>query len=469
VGSREGQPGAGRIGLMSTSEWGWLLLLCVCLLGLVQVSSGDESKWACLGVAVFVGSVAQFIILLPRTVPILMLCPAFFALQFVVGPWLQLWLPVIKQEYHIQQDLSGYMQYASIASLIFWIAVQLPMLTERRFQRLVPAELPEGFRNRLMVMYVLCLLTGAFVSKRMPGSLRFVFVLVSNLRFVAILTIILVDGLARRRLLVASCVLELMMALSRGMFHGVALWYISVFAAMSYRMGWSKRRAVLGVLAGSVMIYVLLMAKTEYRKYAWVGAYGVKRSALADMQMMFRFAWAAEFADLHAHAKVMHRVSQGWILSRIMTRVPEVVPYARGETLMRGVKASLLPRFLAPDKWRAGGKEYFPHFTGHSLERASMGLGILGEIYANFGPRGGLLGIGLYGLALGLTWRMWHVRSLKFPLFWAWFPFVMAIALKAETEVPFILNYCVKATVVMLGVVWIWPDFRRVLGLFKTP
>ncbi len=85
---------------------------------------------------------------------------------------------------------------------------------------------------------------------------------------------------------------------------------------------------------------------------------------------------------------------------------------------------SSLCQVSSPDKYVAGGREEFERYTGHELFDSSMGLGYAGDMYANFGHWGGLTGVGLYALLLGFGYRWIYLRALRYPLWWAWAPYV---------------------------------------------
>src|SRR5205823_2191259 len=116
-------------------------------------------------------------------------------------------------------------------------------------------------------------------------------------------------------------------------------------------------------------------------------------------------------------------------------------PYARGETLISAFYACLLPRFLAPEKVRAGGRENMERFAGVHLEGTSMNLGYGGEMYANFGHIGGFIGCGLYALAFSLLFRAISLRAFKSPLWWSVLPYIALWALKAEDGLAEVFNW----------------------------
>jgi len=97
-------------------------------------------------------------------------------------------------------------------------------------------------------------------------------------------------------------------------------------------------------------------------------------------------------------------------------------------------------------------------------EGTSMNLGFGGELYANFGYWGGILGCGLYALVLGLGFRWVARRAHASPIWWAILVYVGHWALKAETDIGAVLNYIVKAAIVACVAAMCLPAVRAELA-----
>jgi hypothetical protein len=165
-----------------------------------------------------------------------------------------------------------------------------------------------------------------------------------------------------------------------------------------------------------------------------------------------------------ALSRTVARVNQGWIISRIMYWTPTREPYAEGETLIAALRAVALPRVLDPDKYVAGGS-YFTRFTGVSLRGGtSMNLSAPGEMYANFGATGGLIGVFVFALGLGLLYGMFARWAMDSILWWAWAPYVMLYTMQAETGIGEAVNHVARTLLVMVVVMWLvpaWKSLRR--------
>jgi hypothetical protein len=142
------------------------------------------------------------------------------------------------------------------------------------------------------------------------------------------------------------------------------------------------------------------------------------------------------------------RINQGWIIARIMSWTPSREPFAEGETIKEAVKATLLPRFLAPNKVIAGGRTYFTRFTGKDIsEDTSMGLSLLGEAYANYAIFGGSLFMFIIGLFYNFFVFQIYKIANKHPTIIFFIPLIFLQVVKAETDFSVILNHLIKASI----------------------
>ena len=145
-----------------------------------------------------------------------------------------------------------------------------------------------------------------------------------------------------------------------------------------------------------------------------------------------------------------------------MLIVPDLRPHASGETIVVALKASVLPRFLFPDKPRAGGKENYEKYTGFVLQKStSMGISLLGEAYINFGVRGAWVFMFFFGLFSSFVIKQFFLLASSYPTIWLWFPLILLHFVKAETELLVQLNFIVKSIIMVYAFVWANKYFLR--------
>jgi hypothetical protein len=147
------------------------------------------------------------------------------------------------------------------------------------------------------------------------------------------------------------------------------------------------------------------------------------------------------------------RGNQGFLMARTIDYVPKYEPYAKGETIIKSITASFVPRVLWPDKPILGGKENTCRFLGDCAQRSySYNIGQIGEGYVNFGPVWNILYMLLYGLFI--NWSLYKIRkiSFKYPTIILWIPLLYFAALSLETDLLTFLNTFIKGILMSISV-----------------
>jgi hypothetical protein len=399
------------------------------------------------------------------------------AVQYCLAPWAASYHPTEDPTYMIS-DLPAYFAYAGPVFLMIglgWavsaVGLHLPEkpISRGRLDDNLVRELHWMFWGGLGLKFGLGL--ASF------GGLSFFVLLLANLRFVSAMCLMLLDAPGWKWRTVTLVIVEMGGSAGSGMFHELVLWSLGLFAVYAF----TRRPRVLAFLSWLAVIaagvFLLNDAKWQLRSAMWAGNGEVpvfgrnielsawNRPLVGGLCLIQSGAkvFAGGYSDESLGDMVM-RFNQGWIVDRVMRHVPLDEPYARGETVISALKASLLLRVFSPDKQMAGGKIFMERFAGYQpFEDASMNLGFVGEMYANFGYWGGIVGCGVYALILGLLFRWVAVRAQTSPLWWAMAADVGHWALKAETDIGAVLNYLVKAAAVIFVITMCLPALRAEL------
>jgi hypothetical protein len=308
----------------------------------------------------------------------------------------------------------------------------------------------------------------SFLQDRFPPALAFPAYILSNIKFIGLIYLLFSDRVPSKTLVLAAAfLLTFLSSLKGAMFHDLLLWFafIAMYAAIIIKPStWKK----LGVLVlGFAFIFVLQAAKDEYRaKLEREGRAQYVQKFLSSVDERLGAEETLPGVDEMARSdnveRLVVRINQGWIISRIMTGTPRFYPHAGGETVVTALKASILPRILFPDKPKAGGRENYEKYVGFKLQSStSMGISLLGEAYINFGVRGAWVFMFVFGLVSSLAIRQIFLLAAKYPTIWLWFPLVMLHFVKAETELLVQLNFLVKSVFLVFVFVWANKHFLR--------
>ena len=472
--------------LFATGEqWQWSVLAGTAAAALAAPFYLQVSPWIGAAIAIM-GILACHMAFTFRSFPPWPHLVGIFAgIQMVLMAWLGWYYPA-NSEKDIGQRTSIYLAYAGpswIAYVFGWFAA-LAKLPRRR-----TGETEQGPGSRLGTRWFLdtCIVAGIgclVVGRSLDiSALNFALVLFANLRFVGGAGWLILRARGWQWRLGTLLFLEIASATGTAMFGDLAMWSLALLPLYLYRSS-LRPRAVFALLLLCCVAFVAMdSAKMRFRETAESGAvepislFGLN---LHQAGMARPVVWLLYVADASLRtvtfqlsaeeiSHLVERQSHGWIVNQVMLRVPQVEPYAKGDTIRTALESAILPRFLAPDKFRAGG-EYFERFTGMSLmeqdtgkRSVSMNLGFSGEFYANFGKLGGILASGVFGLLSGLTLRWFYRKSLGSVLWLTFFPFVFLWGFKAEEGISEILNWLVKASFVVAAVVAVSPVRHELL------
>ncbi len=432
-----------------------------------------DSWWLGLAVAVAVGLVLHTFAV-SRTVPWIPGLAALVAMvQWVLAPWAAYHIPPIVPTFYMPLPPQAYFRYAVPATLVWVVGLYLPL---RRAGRSgsdgprPPVVVPKSFRLTCDLLVAVGLAASAALAHGTPAAIDYAVRLISDLAFVGALGLLIarVPGWGWR--LGAVLAARAAMSSADGMFHDVVIWaaYSCAVAAFVFRV----RPAVLIALAAGALVLMgaLNEIKTEYRS---------ELSANPDLPLGSRVQLlgttlatqlqnpTSVFAG-PARSRAIARLNQGWIIARTLVWVPANEPFADGETVENAVWSAIIPR-VAQQKYEAGGV-YFQRFTGMPLPRAtSMNLSIAGEMYANYGPVWGLLGVGAVAFLVGLIFRGFALRGRRSPLWYAWAPYVLLYAVQAENGLGEEINQITKSLVVTALIVTVLPAWNALRGGPRGP
>jgi hypothetical protein len=181
--------------------------------------------------------------------------------------------------------------------------------------------------------------------------------------------------------------------------------------------------------------------------------------------------YGAQFND------VLVRFNQGWIVARVMKQVPDEIPYAGGETLLDAAIYSVIPRALSPEKPEGASQALFGRYTGIQLPYGTaMGLGVLGELYANFGPMGGIIATFIYGSLIGILFFTLIKFCRKSVFWWALIPIIVLPVIEPGWNLEDTLNHVVKAGILVFILIMFIPGLKKFFavgrnfrGSFESP
>jgi hypothetical protein len=461
------RPALPRVFFVGLPQWAFILVVASLVTTLCSNSFAHDSPWVGAGVwvtvvvALHMGFAARVIPWIPGLIALIAL------LQWVLGAWAGYHVPPPVYTLTMATPADQYFSYAVPAAILFVVGLYLPLwrLGCRVPLRTTPA-IPPDFVRTCDIMVGVGVVATFVQSLGVPYALRYAVLLVEYLSFVGAFGLALAraDGWGWR--LAAVLALRAAVSTSDGTFHELLLWAGYSFVLLAFLFRWRGRTMVAIALVGVAVMGALNEIKLNYR---------IEIAENPDLRLGERVAALGHALRERARdplepftgtalSRTVSRVNQGWIISRVLYWTPAHEPYAGGETLVTAARAVLVPRIVDRDKYAAGGFFFFTRFTGVSLRGTSMNLSPPGEMYANFGRTGGLVGVFVFALCLGLLYGRFAPWAIDSPLWWAWAPYVMLYTMQAETGIGEALNHVVRSFLVMTAIVWFvpaWKNLRR--------
>ncbi|MEP7278880.1 MAG: hypothetical protein ABI813_09580 [Bacteroidota bacterium] len=310
----------------------------------------------------------------------------------------------------------------------------------------------------LLIWGVFC----SFMAPFAPESLRFFITLFFWASFAAILYIYFSTTLPYRRpALIVFTIFIFLQAVQQGMFTVVAYMGMTIFSFvfLGKHSGMFKKLTIF-----TVSLFALLLIqsiKNVYRDYTWRGKKGVveSKTLLFTHLISEKLNDPSDLFTQKAMFPIYMRTNQGFNVALVMRRFPSVKKFDNGDNLLLSLGASLVPRFLWPDKPEAGGKYNMFYYTGFIIRGWSTNVGPLGEAYGSFGPLGGIVYMFFLGLFIRWAYLKVFQVSRKMPLIIFWLPLLFfQVSYSAENDTLQILNSLTKGVLFIYILYKIFPS-----------
>jgi hypothetical protein len=404
-----------------------------------------------LGMALFAGVATKFIQDLGKRIEIRDLIAFMSIMQWVVGPIMAYNFLPYDELYYMAVPESVYMGFVVPVCYFMVLGLYLPLNDERIVNHEDIDRVKIYLAEHPWTGYILAAigLAAGFASKSLPSSLTFLMFLITNFQYVGMYMILFSDSKFKWFVFAGIMGLATSAAVLQGMFGELVQWFMLSFLIISMVVKIPMWGKIAMISIGFFLIMLVQATKEEYRMATWYASSTKTNSEIYKEIILSRISSPSQLYESGPMENMAARLNQGWIIARIMFYMPEKLPFVRGETIETALYASLLPRFLAPGKAKAGGRANFERFTGTPLpETTSMDISLVGEGYANFGVLGGMVFIFLVSLLY--NWVIVKVLALSKnnPTLILWIPLLFFQVMKAETDFATVFNYLTKAALI---------------------
>lgn len=425
--------------------------------------------WTAVGLSFFVFTAVRFFNNVGNTIDIRDLIILLPVIQWIVGPWLSYRFSTDDIFYYMIIEESQYMSFVVPATLTFNIGLYLSFSRKNNNLNHTLSNIQYFIskHKQLYIAFIIIGITANLLISIMPPSLIFFVFLIGNLQYVGLFMLQQNKSSKNKNFIfIGVIIIMTILALSRGMFQSLLLWFTFLFIIVSFINKTSIFKKSIIIISIFIVGVFIQSVKSEYRSIIWSEDESNETISETDVfsELIINRLNRTELLTSDKNINnLIARINQGWIIARVMNYTPIYEPFANGETIIDAISASLVPRFLVEDKKVAGGKENFTRFTGRGLVGGtSMNLSIIGEVYANFGVTGAILFMFVFGLFLN-KFYVFIMGKLKIhPMLLFFIPLIFFQVVKAETDFGMVLNYLVKASVFVALIFWGLKTFYKI-------
>ena len=412
--------------------------------------------WSYIGIIAVAYIGYRFLSALGKRLPFIELLLLIAGMQWIVGSAIEYRTEFQHFKYYMYVDEFTYMSYVVPAYILLsFFALFKTLKYNLDNEAISSLSKYSKYGIYIVVVGVLSEIVRSFV----PASLGFIFFLLANLKYVGAIILFFSVEKRHRYVFYFTLIYLVLSALRSGFFHDLIL--ISVFFFMFWCLNYkpSFKLKVTVIILGFVLSTIIQVVKSDYR--ILIGSGNNTNYVSLFLEVLNRRVSGGFTEDTDEQSELNVRLNQGWIISAIMDYTPRVESYAKGETIKSALFASALPRFLNPNKKIAGGVENFERFTGIPLAKnTSMGMSLVGEGYANFG-RHGVWFMAAWGFFLARFWNLIIKFSKDNKVVIFFLPLIFLQVVKAETELVVVLNHLVKASILVIIILYFSKKFLR--------
>jgi hypothetical protein len=375
-----------------------------------------------------------------------------YALNYLVSPSITFLLGEKITIYILKLSPEAYFNLAIPGFLLFYAGL-FSIKTNLFIPNFSSINISTIINEKLLKKVTFFAILSSLLTSFFPGELAFVVFLFSLIQYVAAFSLFALNPQKNFVWPAITLIFVLYKSFLAGMYHDAIMWVLFFGIIFIYIIKPTLKIKLVGLFFAIIFILFIQSIKQSYRQEVW---YGGKEASIAT---------ASEVGYSKANTDIilgeenllgsLTRSNQAWIFASTVENMDRNKNFQGLAVVYKYLEASLLPRFLAPDKIKSGDKEIFNAFSGHTINLGtSMGLGIFADGYIAYGAAG----VYIFGFALGL------IFALTFKLVESWtkispfyvfliFP-LLNYAVRPDCELQTTINHLTKGILLYGIIVW---------------
>jgi hypothetical protein len=382
-----------------------------------------------------------------------------YALNYLVSPSISFLLGERVIAYNLKLTPEAYFNLAIPGFFLFFAGlfiIKTSLFSPKIISINIYTIINENLLKKITILAIIFSQLTLFV----PGELAFVVYLFSLIQYVSAFSLFALNP--KKNFVWPSITLLFVLYESflDGMFHDAIIWILFFGIIFIYIIKPTLKLKLVFFFIAIILILFIQSIKQSYRQEIWSGE---KKASIA---LASQVGYSKSKTDIIIGEEnlilSLIRSNQAWIFASTVDNMDRNKNFQGLSNVYKYLEASLLPRFLSPNKIKSGDKEIFNDFSGHSIDKdTSMGLGIFADGYIAYGT----VGVYIFGFALGL------IFALTFKIVEAWtkispfyvfliFP-LLSYAVRPDCELQTIINHLTKGILFYGLLVWYTKDKFR--------
>lgn len=403
-------------------------------------------------ISLFITILVRFINISNNTLVFREFALLLYSINYLVSPSISYLLSDKITLYNLKISPEIYFSLAIPGFILFYMglfSLKTNLFTPNFEAVKISTVINEKFLKKLTILSILSSLALSYL----PSEIGFIIYLFSLIQFVSTFSLFALNPKKYFSWPLVSLLLVLYNSFLKGMYHDAVMWVLFFGLFLFYILKPTLKTKIFAISFSLVFILFIQSIKQSYRQEVW---YGKKEASIITVsEVGLTKAKTSILIGEENLLGSLTRTNQAWIFASTVDNMDRNKNFQGLSIVNKYLEASLLPRFLAPDKIRSGDKEIFNTFSGHIINSdTSMGLGIFADGYIAYGP----FGVYIFGFALGiffaLTFKLVE-KWTKISPFYVLFIFpLLNYAVRPDCELQTTINHLSKGIVLYGFIVW---------------
>jgi hypothetical protein len=375
-----------------------------------------------------------------------------YALNYLLSPSISYLLGGRVTYYNLKLSPEYYFDLAIPGFILFYVGL-FSIKTNLFNPNFSSINISTIINEKLFKKITILAILSSLITSFLPNEMAFIVYLFSLIQYVTAFSLFALNP--RKYIIwpIIALLFVLYNSFMNGMFHDGIMWVLFFGIIYIYIIKPSLKTKLIALFLTSIFILFIQSIKQSYRQEIWHG--GKEASLAIASEVGFSKANSDIILGEENLLGSLTRSNQAWIFASTVDNMDRNKNFQGLTIVYKYLEASLLPRFLAPDKIKSGDKEIFNAFSGHTINSGtSMGLGIFADGYIAYGTAGVYIFGFILGLIFALTFKLiesWTKISPFYVLFI--FP-LLNYAVRPDCELQTTINHLTKGILLYGFIVW---------------